>query len=215
MKRKYRTRKQKVILRSVLVLLLASLLTLVIALGRILTPQDALEAAENLCGTGDTQVIAQHEAMNATFYLSYNESTLMVSRFEPWMNPEDALVGAIDLTKAQPEDQVLAGQTYTLAEDHIQEVSVVYGQNLLEPAPAVRAYFYEARDSQDGTLIQPSENLQFFWLWLEAPRTETWEEGHIIYVCNIPRIDRLALLDREGTQIFSTTDLLSLYPNEY
>ena len=215
MKRKHRTRKQKTLHRSILVLLLASLLVLVIASGRIHTPQDALEAAENLCGAADTQVIAQHEAMDATFYLSYNESTLMVSRFEPWMRPEDDLVGAIDLTKAQPEDQVLAGQNYALAEDHIQEVSVVYGQNLLEPAPVVRAYFYETRDSQDGTLIQPSEDLQFFWLWLEAPRTETWEEGHIIYLCNIPHIDRLALLDREGTQIFSTTDILSLFPDEY
>ena len=215
MKRRHHTRKQKTLYRSVLVLLLASLLTLVIACGRILTPQDALEAAENLCGTGNTQVIAQHEAMDSTFYLSYNENALMVSRFKPWMKPEDALVGAIDLSKAKPEDQILAGQNFALADDHIREVSVVFGQNLLEPAPVVRAYFYEARDSQDGTLIQPSEDLQFFWLWLEEPRTETWEEGHQIFVCNIPNIDRLALLDREGTQIFSTTDILSLFPDEY
>lgn len=215
MKRKHRTRKQKVILRSVLVLLLASLLTLVIALGRILTPQDALEAAENLCGTGDTQVIAQHEAMNSTFYLSYNENTLMVSRFEPWMKPEDTLVGAIDLTKAQPEDQVQGGWHMVPAEDLSWEVSVVYGQNLLEPAPTVRAYFYEAQDHLDGTLVQPSNDLQFFWLWQEGPMEERWEDGHQIFVSTIPAIDRLALLDREGTQIFSTTDLLSLYPNEY
>lgn len=206
-KKKVRTRKQKILIRSILALLLLALLVLVVFGDHIRTPEAALRAAERACGAAETEVIAQKEANGFTFYLSKNESTLLVTCFKPWIDPEAVLVGAVDLTNpdpstVDPDGPLLMDDIAYADPDSPWNCSLLVGKINLEGVSTVRGYRYEDQSSEDADLIQ-ADGDTYFWLWEEAMSTTEWIDGMKFNISNIRGFDRLAFLEQDGFQLYS------------
>ena len=206
-KKKVRTRKQKILTRSLLALLLLALLVLVVFGNRIHTPEAALRAAERACGAAETEVIAQKEVNGFTFYLSKNESALLVTRFKSWIDPEDVLMGAVDLTNpdpstVDPDGPLLMGDMAYADSDSPWNCALLVGKINLEGVSTVRGYRYEEQRSEDADLVQTDDGA-YFWLWEEAMSTTEWIDGIKMTISNIRGFDRLAFLDQDGFQLYS------------
>lgn len=199
MRNKTKPRRQKVLILGVIALILAALVALVLGLGRVHTLEGALRASEDTCGTRETEPVAEMEVGNATFCLSRNESTLLVTWFKPWMHPEEAFVGAIDLTKTAPDEHILGGWRLHFKIQNDREYALVFGQSDLEPADTLRAHFYETGEHLDSPVTTTQDGRQYFLLVWDGPIQ--WQGNGA--VASLPNFNRLALLDKDGKELYS------------
>lgn len=128
-----------------------------------------MRSVEAWLGAEETEVIATKEAYGATFYLSYNEDTLMATPFQfgLYFNRWNQGRPEISLALRQEPHPVQASfLIYTDSDTHTEHLQII-GIISLPDAVSVTVYHPGSREVTPlrSEIHKTNSGVQYFWIW--------------------------------------------------
>jgi hypothetical protein len=121
------------------------------------------------------------------------------------MQPEDALIEDLDLTKENPYAPLIVSRDTYFDTDKEQAYDMIFGSFDLEGVAAVQGSSSRSTTHIDGTMISAEDGKEFFFLCQEIDDFWQWNKS------GLPYMDRLDFLNQSGVSVYSIRETAPLF----